>query len=305
MPLPGEGVVFVVEHHDSRAAWLAARTRGIGGSDAAALWGDVIERAGESVRASLFSLYHEKVSPGADSGEDADALEEGEVYEPAIAELYRRRTGRVIQYPGPFVLLRSVRWPWMHMSVDRLILGERPGVLECKLRTGGAEDWRDGLPLPVVCQVQHGLSVTGYGWGSAAVQGRRFMWADIQRSERWIAQHVERCRALWDRVEAHDEPEPDGHEAAGRTLRRLHPHDTGATAALGVAADVALDAWLEAREDTSAAESRKRRAENRLRKMIGHATHATLPSGRSLRLAVERESGARVLRVVNTKSRRK
>ena len=298
LPYPGEGEWFAVEECGDRESWLAARRRGIGGSDAPVLWREEIERAGGSVRGSPLSLYHEKRGLVPDE-EETEAMEIGTAMEPAIVGLYQKRTGATCVYPGPFAILRSLRWPWMFVSPDRLIPEPpwEPGGLEAKWRAW--EGWEEAPPLDVQLQVQHAMAVTGYQWWDVAgiVRGR-FLWVTVEQSEEWIAQHVEVSREFCDRVERAEAPPPDEHPATSRVLRRLFPDDDGGTVELGESGETWVNVWTDARVRIKEAEKHREIAENHLRARFGSNTYAQTPAGRVLRLAVERKSGARVLREV-------
>lgn len=202
--LPGAGETFRVECHANRASWLAARRTGIGGSDAPALWRKEIERAGGTTFGSEYSLWAEKRGL-------VPSIDETDV-EPVIAALYERRSGNRVIYPGPFTLLRSIRWPFMIVTLDRAIeTSVSMGVLECK---SAAAEWKDTAPLAVACQVQHALLVTGWTWGVAAdlVCGR-FVCQDIDRDESFLTTHLLACSAFWGwRVMGGRAPPIDGDE---------------------------------------------------------------------------------------------
>jgi predicted phage-related endonuclease len=281
--LPGEGVVFTVERHPDRAAWLAARTRGIGGSDAAALWSEEIHAAGQGTRMSPLALYEEK--RGLREESNAEELEIGTAMEPAIADLFSRRVGLAVSALPPHALLRRIDRPWMFVSPDRIV-GEGDAGLECKWRAWRPDEW-----------AQHAMAVTGWArWYVAGIVAGKLRWKCIERSESWIKQHAERCADLWRRVEQGEPPPADGHDATGRALRLRYPRESGETIALPIEADDLSNEWEQAKRERAAADRRAEAAANRLRALLGAATCGHLPSGRRLRLAAER-NGARVLRL--------
>lgn len=306
--MSGEGETFTVEQHATREEWLAARMSGIGGSDAPCIWTQEITAAGGRTFGSPMTVYESKRGLRADDDSDAKALRRGQRAEQFIREEYSDETGRDVYFPGPFVLLRSIAHPFMSVSLDGWMRDtvpdaskegfyELPGILECK-RRGATLSWSNGIPLAIQAQIQHGLSVTGWMWGSAAVwlAFGAFQWGDVERREAWIAEHVERCRALWECVKAGTPPESDGHPETGAALLRLFPTDDGETVDLDDDAGRWAANWLEAREEMAGAEEAKRRYENKLRRVIGSASFGKLPDGRVLSLKTDARR-SRVLRL--------
>lgn len=300
--LPGEGVDFTVTVYRDRPAWLDGRRQTIGGSDAPALWRAECARGGVKVYGSPLSVYCDKrgLAPEMD---DNQALRAGRFLEPAIRAWYADDAGRRVLYPGPFTILRSLRWPWMAVSLDGAALDEvrvGPGALELKnrgARKGGFGEWADGLPLWLQVQMQHAMAVTGWGWASGAglLGGNRLAWADLERDDRFIAAHVERCRVLSERVEQGDPPDADDSEASADALRALFPADDGQEVQMPLGADLWAAAWAEAGKDEASAEAARRHFENKIRRAVGAAARGVLPDGSVLDLKTQKD-GKRVLR---------
>lgn len=284
--LPGLGVDFTVESYPTREAWRAAKR--IGSGDAPSLWGYGFS--------SPLAIFEERRALRAER-DVPEYVEIGELVEPVIATLYERRTGDRVSYPGPFVLLRSLRWPFMGASLDRVIdrLGAPVGLLEAKNR--GRERWDDGVPLGVQIQMQHAMAVTGWTWGAGAVIsfGSQFRWADVARDDPFIAAHVARCERLWRAIEDGEPPPIDDSEETAAALRRLYPKDDGRTVELPDECAGWAKTWAEAKEDADTAETAARWAESKLRRYIGEATAGRLPSGELLVLKTQKD-GKRILR---------
>ncbi len=279
---------FTVETYPDREEWLKARMSGIGGSDAAAIWGYAPRRE------SAYSLWAKKRGLLPDDQASTEAMEIGSLIEPVIAEMYQRRTGRKLLYPGPTTILRSRRWPFLFVSVDRIIAAAgtpedpRPdprglGVLEGKNRgVGSLKDWDEGAPREVESQVQHALAVTGYGWGSAAAifGGNTFRFCDITRADRFIAAHVERCRELFERVKSGDAPPVDGSEATDQALRARYK---GRHNGFAIDLPEEAEAWTVEIEEIAAEqkrlEARDRELRSLVREKLGENTRGVLPSG--------------------------
>ena len=278
---------FEVETYQSRDQWLEARLRGIGGSDAAALWG-------ESQYHSELSLYAEKRGQGAPDV-DKEWLKLGQLLEDDIAEMYTWKSGNVTSYPGANVIYRSTRWPWMFASLDRVIHGERGyGVLECKNRSAYViSDWDEaGAPLDVQLQVQHALAVTGWQYGVIAALhgGNEFRFIEVERDEELIQLHVERCRELWNRVCSGEEPTADGSAASKAALARLHPTEEVPSVMLTPEADEWATKLEEAKGAIKGWEVVRDEMNNLLTQAIGNAKLGALPSGRFYALSRVAES---------------
>lgn len=299
MNLPGAGTDFAVEVHADRAAWLAARAGGIGGSDAPSLWSAEIAAQGGRTFGSPYSVWCEKrglLQPEA----EAEHLEIGARVEPVIADLYAARTGARLVYPGPHVLLRSLRWPALTVSLDRAIdHALDPGVLECKWRAFDAARWREGLPVEVQVQLAHALLVTGWTWGAgAALAGGSFYAHRYERDDGFLEAHLGRCLDMARRITEDDPPPVDGHAATSEALRWRFASDAGLT----IEAGPQLAADAEARErllsERAAVQEQLDAADNRIRAAMGGATWARLPDGRRLQLRAAAGHETRAIRVV-------
>lgn len=150
----------------SREAWLAERRKGIGGSDAAAVFG---EKYG-----CPRALFYDKtgVEPDYEHSESTlDMFDRGHSLEPVAVALFVKKTGLQVRRMPARV---SKDRPHMRVNVDRMILSvdERgPGYLEVKTANQYvfAEMLAHGMPEHYVLQAQHGLAVTGWSWGMFAV----------------------------------------------------------------------------------------------------------------------------------------
>jgi predicted phage-related endonuclease len=277
---------FTVETYRDRAAWLDARMTGYGGSDAPGLWGFGYKRE--------YALWTEKRGLVPSEENDSEYLRFGVRMEQVIADEYAYQTGRTLVDPGRTTILRSRRWPWMFVSIDRVILDKydvlRPGILEAKNRgVGAASAWRSGVPDDTMTQLQHAFAVTGMTWGSAAaaIGGNHLEWIDVEPIPKFIEEHVDVCRVAWERVQSGEEPPATGHDSDGRAVRLLFPEESGETIALDSETAEQIAALETARAEEAAAKNRKKAAENLIRQRMGSASYATLPDGRIAQLLVE------------------
>ena len=167
---------------ENEEAWLAARTRGIGGSDVGAI-------CGVNPWSSALQIYFNKTGQFQEEQEPDDASKErmhfGHVLEPIVANEFEERN------PGLFCeeancSFKSVFHEYLLANVDRFVLDENGtivGILECK--TAGAQmasEWEAGeIPVSYYYQVQHYMYVTGIhrGWICCLAGGNKFFQYDI------------------------------------------------------------------------------------------------------------------------------
>lgn len=167
---------------ENEDAWLAARTRGIGGSDVGSI-------CGVNPWSSALQVYFNKTGQFQEEREPSEASKErmhfGHVLEPVVANEFEERN------PGLHCVeancsFKSVRHEFLLANVDRFVVDDNDnivGILECK--TAGAQmasEWEAGdLPLSYYYQVQHYMYVTGIqrGWICCLVGGNKFYQYDI------------------------------------------------------------------------------------------------------------------------------
>jgi putative phage-type endonuclease len=151
---------FVDTRKLSQAEWLEVRRQGIGSSDCAAA-------CGLNPYMSMLELWMIKTGRIQQNIEDEHQghapLYWGKQLEPLVAEYYSlhtqhkvRRVNAVLQHPDPDK-------HFMLANLDYAVVGNpEVQILECKTAgEHGAKLWREGVPLYVLCQVQHQLAVTG------------------------------------------------------------------------------------------------------------------------------------------------
>lgn len=189
-----------------RAAFLAERLTGIGGSDIHHLFS--LEPYGCALK-----LWREKRGdppdyPVVESG----PMRRGNKMEPLIADEYAEATGRRLE-ARPLARHPEHRWAIVH--VDRVIHCDcrpDPGVLEVK--SVGREMFsrvkRDGMPDAYILQAQHGMWVTGCQWGAFAVHcadNWQLLHWDVERDDDMIGMIQSAGEGMWRSVLAGDAPE--------------------------------------------------------------------------------------------------
>ena len=115
----------------------------------------------------------------------------------------------------------------MLANLDYSVVGDADvQILECKTAgEHGAKLWRDGVPLYVLCQVQHQLAVTGKKAAHICVLicGHETRIFKVTRSESVIQHIVNAERYFWECVEKDTPPEADASKSAAKALQLLYP----------------------------------------------------------------------------------
>lgn len=253
-----------------RQEWLAARTQGIGGSDAAAI-------AGLNPWVSPVQVWLEKTgqieSPDLSGNE---SVYWGTVLEDVVAREFARRTGMWVQRRN--AILAHPEHSYMLGNVDRLTRPERGsgewGVLECKTTSEYAKgQWGDDeVPAHYLIQLQHYLAVTGYSYGYLAVLigGNKYRHLRVQRDDELIQHLIEIESRFWhEHVIAGVPPAWDGTQASTDLLSRLYPEGRPEEIALPAEAAELIAQYEEAAEAEKEWAQRKDEASNRLKGLLG------------------------------------
>lgn len=292
--------------YPSRDAWLAARRKVIGSSDARALFG-----CGYSGESPL-SVYASKVSDEPERRSEAEQkrLRKGQIGEEFVLRLFEEQEGIGVSQHREPCLYRNPNVPYVGASLDAWTPGRSGNeVVEAKLvGRHAAHEWEDDHPpLGHMIQVQHQLWCTGWksgylvGWdGADDVKVYR-----IARNDDFIELLHEKCHRFWhNHVLPRIPPEPDGSDGSAEAIRRLFPVDSGAVVALGHEEDELLAELGQIKEQAKQLEKRRGEIENRVKMLLGEATYGVLPSGRAVSWKLQeraeytvKASSYRVLRV--------
>lgn len=250
----------------ARTEWLAARRRGIGGSDAAAV-------LGINPWKSPLDVWLEKTGEYSDKPDgESEPMYWGRILEDIVAREFEARTGHKVRRRTG--IIRSKQHEFMLANVDRMLVGGKAG-LECKTSSGRNEDEWDGqVPPRYYAQVQHYMAVTGCKeWHLAVLLGgQKFAHYHIPYDAAFVAELIDKERQFWQLVETRTPPMLDGTEATTRALKARYP-----LAQQGKQIDLPHEAFeLILRYDEAAAREaqaglEKDEAANRLRDMLGDA----------------------------------
>lgn len=211
----------------SREQWLQIRKQGIGSSDAATA-------CGLNPHMSMLELWMIKTGRLQQNIEDESAgyapLYWGKRLEPLVAEYYSMHTNHKVRRVNAVLQHTDEDKAFMLANLDYAIVGsDEVQILECKsVGEYGAKLWRDGVPLYVLCQVQHQLAVTGKQAAHVCILicGHETRIYKVTRSESVIEHIVRAEHHFWKCVEMDIPPAVDASESAGKALQALYPEQT-------------------------------------------------------------------------------
>jgi len=215
---------FVDTRNLSQAEWLEIRRQGIGSSDCAAA-------CGLNPYMSMLELWMIKTGRVKQSIEDESEghapLYWGKQLEPLVAQYYSIHTKHKVRRVNAVLQHRDADKHFMLANLDYSVVGNAEvQILECKTAGEyGAKLWRDGVPLYVLCQVQHQLAVTGKNAAHICVLlcGHETKIFKVTRSESVIQHIVNAERYFWECVEKDIPPDADASRSAAKALQQLYP----------------------------------------------------------------------------------
>lgn len=197
--------------------WLAARRKGVGGSDAPVI-------LGLSPYKGWMTLFVEKTDQGLDPQEPSEAAYWGQRLEELVAREFEARAQLRVGEPPQRLYVHRV-CSWMVGTPDRFvydpITGEFLGILEIKTANERrAKEWEDGPAPFAVAQLQHYMEVVDAprGWIAVLLGGQRYIHFPIERDPVFIADLMEKEAAFWRHVELNDPPPPDGRESTSHII---------------------------------------------------------------------------------------
>lgn len=254
-----------------REEWLAARRTGIGSSDASAV-------VGLNAYASPLSVWLDKLDGNPLSDEDSEVMEFGRELEPVVANVFARRTGKQLKRVG---LVRSLEWPWMTASCDRIVIGE-PAVVECKTTAWyRGQEWADDeIPDHAVIQATHQLAVTGLerAYIPVLIGGNHLEHRVLERDEAAIARLVEVTGEFW-HTNVQKRIEPTAVASDIRLLKERFTPDPDKTILLSQDALELIRERADVRKHITAAEKHYKALTARIAQIMGDATAATTGDG--------------------------
>ena len=255
-------------------AWLAARRKGIGGSDAAAVCG--LSRYSSALDIWLQKTGRKPATP------DNEAMHWGRLLEPVVRAEFVRRTGLTVK-ECPYLMAHK-DYPFMLANVDGIV-SEKDGtkaVLEIKTTNSftTAKDSEDGLPVEWYCQIQHYLAVTGLSKAYVVVLigGNKLQWQIVDRDEETIQTIVALESHFWHEYVLKDVPPPVDANS-GDALALLYPTSTESSVVLPAEADELIAQYLEIKKAEDELKAAKATCENKLKALLKDAENGIAPNG--------------------------
>lgn len=265
----------------SRDEWLGFRRTHVGGSDVAAIMSLSPWRTPYQVWAEKSGLtVPEDIS-------DRPRVEWGTRLERVVAQKFRDMhpdIGMWLQDPDETVAFVPPERPWAMATLDGIV-SEGPGeraVLEIKTaHFPTARDWDDGVPAHYLAQVNHYLSVTGWGRAYVAVliDGWDYREFTVERDDADVAAVTGAVDAFWHGFVETGTP-PAVTSADSGALLDVHGEDDGEYLAGDALQFELVEEW---REAMGRAKQARREADDRavrLRQQIGDARGLEFPEGR-------------------------
>lgn len=220
----------------TREEWLEERRKGVGSSDAGTIMG-------ASPFQTPYGLYLLKTGRTESVGE-SDAMFNGHVLEPAVAEWFAARTGNIVDITseGDWLAVDAVR-DYLRVSPDRLYwpkgtpaseqTTENARVLEIKTTSKIVD--RDDLPDYWYCQIQYQMGILGAPDGTLCwLSGSptlHFDCVEVPFNRPFFDALVERIDRFWNENIMKDTAPADTN--SGDTLRRFPQSRKGIAAEAG------------------------------------------------------------------------
>lgn len=281
------------DSYQNRDAWLAARRRSIGSSDAPVLYD--LGYASQS----RYATWSEKVYGTTTdwSKSDLRRLRVGHAMEATLRELLAESLGVSVNIDPPHSFRVHKDLPFLTASLDCFVV-ENGNEIPCELKNFGghfAREFDDGAcPLRVQVQLGHQLLVTDapYGYVYCMVAGEPLDEPiRVMRDEAFDAVHLQLCQDFWRLVESKTPPDIDGSEATTNAIKSRWKRERGPRVDVSdeldtLAADIDLFS-----ADIKAAQEKVDEYKNRIREMIGDAEGCISPSGVEFTWKTQQRSG--------------
>jgi putative phage-type endonuclease len=189
--------------------WHAERRKGLGGSDAAAVFG-------LSRYKSPLDLYLEKIGE-ADPVDETWDMARGKALEPLLRQHYADTTGRTVRVPKDAI--KSSAHRFMFYNPDGLTDDNR--LVEFKTAAYD-QDWgmegSDDIPMSYLLQVQHGMVVTGLKVADVTVSigGCKPKYFVVEEDKELQETLIKGEAMFWARVQGAVPPPPSTREDVAR-----------------------------------------------------------------------------------------
>lgn len=259
--------------YPDRETWLAARNKGVGGSDAPVV-------LGLSKWASPLSLWMRKVGLSDDIVEN-EAMRWGSLIEPLVVSEAARECGLAITHFDNAILDHPAH-AGLFCSPDGF--AEDGTLVEAKTTNGfNASDWDEGPPPVYYAQVQHSLMCcpeAPRALIAVLIGGQIFRWCWIERDPSWEAANAPALVEFVRRIREEDPPPVTGHAKDDEAISSYFPTEIeGMVEPLPVEALDIHEELLAVTAQRKACEEKERELRTRLKEMIRVAEYGVLPGG--------------------------
>lgn len=257
--------------------WLAARSTGIGASEAAAA-------AGLSDWATPLDIYLRKRGELPDVP-DNEAMRMGRRLEPIVVEEFSLATGLpVTQYP--MGMFRHPSLPFVLATPDAQVAevdGLEAKTSTWRVRKRVGEEGTDALPPEWVCQCQQQMAVVGFARVHVAllIDGRHLSRFVVERDDDLIDGLTAAESELWERIQDGRPPEFNWQHARAAELVKQLFGSIGDTRIVELSAD-ATAAWTRRQELQEEINRLKKESDSAKAKVlyeIGEFAGGILPDG--------------------------
>lgn len=217
----------VVEGEPNSEQWYAARSTGIGASEAAAA-------IGVSKWSTPLEVYHRKRG-NLPEKEQNDAMRLGHKLEPIVlSEWWEANRQYYDEIVTPVGMLRSNESPFALATPDAIArASDVMHPMECKTTSWrlakSLDEDAESLPIEWQCQAQQQMYVMGMACVifPVLIDGRTLKTYEVERDDDMIETIVAGERELWRRIVEGDEPEATyDHRSTADLLKKLNPHIT-------------------------------------------------------------------------------
>ena len=266
--ISGENQKFTLVRCANNDDWLYQRTKGVGGSDVAAIMGF----SPWKTPAQVWLEKTGRVEP--EDISDRPYIQFGNLMEPLVgkwyAEQHPERTVRRVN-----AICKSIERPWAQASLDYEVKdGLVWGVLEIKTARS-AKDWADGVPSYYLTQIYHYMSILSRPFADVAVFFRdtcEFKEYRVEYDPEDGAAVNADVDSFWhDFVEADVMPELVGTSGEVADLTRRYGMSDDGYASVGSDADELIAAYQDAAAREKQAKADKIAASAKLIDLIGDA----------------------------------
>lgn len=248
----------------SRDEWLAARKKGIGGSDVATV-------LGLNKYKSPFQLWLEKTGQIELEEIDNEAVHFGNVLEDVVAKEFEQRTDKRVRRRNQ--LFQHADYPFLIANIDRDVIGEN-AILECKTTNAFlAKSWEgDEIPQSYLCQIQHYMNVLNreFAYIAVLIGGQKFIWKKVERDQELIDLMTERLVTFWEvNVLRREEPKLDGSKATTDFIKERYAEVGEKQIVLPPSFDNLAADRIQLKADEKLIKARIRKVENTIKQELG------------------------------------